>query len=412
MEIKIYNTSVNACLGTTVSIGMAGNKHYIIASGRGELFAALEGETDENSKYCLLSHENAKVLRKYFPYCAPQTTDFHRGIIALGDRLGLATPYHAQIVTGFELTPFFALHSPKETALTGRTFRNAVDDATFGAFCAKFTRPWGAEGVNLYTIEDVEAAVEAGCGILTLECGGEFEDIDFAVEVYERFCQDSENHILFSVSMTGNRTITDPAVHDETARKLTERGVKLFSFTPCLFESFQVFGANEENANMFEKRLFEHVQIAAANNYRIGIESIGYKYSILPSISRAAGGHFLARMHGASWLCGACAIAKNDPKFFRELVRTAAEITKNKEDLELNIYSVPDEELAATLDIPEIREVLHFAFGTLLRRRDEKGVVMFRDRIYESLAMYENDYGNGLISTIGRHVASLDTATG
>src|SRR5690606_30399209 len=88
-----------------------------------------------------------------------------------GDRLGLATPGHAQAAEGTGIAAVFAQQSVRENTRTGRTPQQVLDDARWGAFQAGWRDPWGADADHLKTPESIAPFLEAGYSFFTIDPG-------------------------------------------------------------------------------------------------------------------------------------------------------------------------------------------------------------------------------------------------
>ncbi|MCK4981352.1 MAG: hypothetical protein KAS17_00440, partial [Victivallaceae bacterium] len=119
------------------------------------------GDCDTITRKCPLDEHNAKVLRKLFTWTAPVSLRDRKTTIGCGDRLGLATAGHIAAAKQFEVTPVLAQQSIRELELTGRTYRQVVDDATFMVFQTGYKEGYGADGDHLKTIEDIDVALAA-----------------------------------------------------------------------------------------------------------------------------------------------------------------------------------------------------------------------------------------------------------
>jgi hypothetical protein len=114
--------------------------------------------------------ENAAFLRQFVPYTRPQTLGLNPSF-GLGDRIGSATSGHAMAVADAEgkILPVFAQQSIREMSRTGRTAREVMDDATWGAFRAGWIGPFGADADHLKTKPDVEMTAQAGFVFFTID---------------------------------------------------------------------------------------------------------------------------------------------------------------------------------------------------------------------------------------------------
>lgn len=119
-----------------------------------------------------LSPRNAAALRKYLPWLAPEPVGL-RTSAGLGDRLGLATPGHAQALrsAGGAIVPVFAQQSIREMTRTGRTPQEVMDAATWGAFEAGWRGGMGTDADHLKSTADIDYCLAAGFTGFTIDPG-------------------------------------------------------------------------------------------------------------------------------------------------------------------------------------------------------------------------------------------------
>lgn len=126
---------------------------------------------------CPIDHANAVALRQALPWLQPACLGLDASV-GCGDRLGLATPGHAQALhetlraaPGATIRPIFAQQSIREMERTRRTPTDVLDDATWGAFQAGWRGPLGADADHLKTTEHIDLCVEAGFTFFTIDPG-------------------------------------------------------------------------------------------------------------------------------------------------------------------------------------------------------------------------------------------------
>jgi tagaturonate epimerase len=119
-----------------------------------------------------MSARNAAALRTHLPWLSPEPVGL-RTSAGLGDRLGLATPGHAQALrsTGGSMAPVFAQQSIREMTRTGRSPQDVMDAATWGMFEAGWRAGTGADADHLKTTEDIDACLAAGFTWFTIDPG-------------------------------------------------------------------------------------------------------------------------------------------------------------------------------------------------------------------------------------------------
>lgn len=92
-----------------------------------------------------------------------------RPSFGFGDRLGLATPGHADAVRGTPFAPIFAQQSIREMSRTGRSPEEVMAAAESAVAGLGWTEPWGADADHLKHPEDVQRTVAAGFTFFTID---------------------------------------------------------------------------------------------------------------------------------------------------------------------------------------------------------------------------------------------------
>jgi hypothetical protein len=122
-------------------------------------------------KVCSLTHDNAVVIREIFGYTSPSVLST-KSAFGTGDRIGgaaSATPGHIRAARNYDVAVFLAQQSVRENARTGRTFRQVLDDATWGVFQEGYKRQWGADADHLMDLVSMGQAVDAGFTMFTVD---------------------------------------------------------------------------------------------------------------------------------------------------------------------------------------------------------------------------------------------------
>ena len=109
-------------------------------------------------------------------------------------------------------------------------------------------------------------------------------------------------------------------------------------------------------------------------------------------------------------------IALKAPSLFREMHQVALARFKDASKLyhvttDLrripNLEVLHDRDLPALMDQVDPRQLLHITYGFLFNAKDREGKDLFRDRFYQTLAQYEEDYWSLLERHIQKHLTSL-----
>jgi len=72
-----------------------------------------------------------------------------------------------------------------------------------------------------------------------------------------------------------------------------------------------------------------------------------------------------------------------------------------------DISKISDSGLPGLMDQDDARQVLHITYVQILQAKKADGAFRFRDRIYETLNRFEEDYCKALENHIGRHLYRL-----
>ena len=109
-------------------------------------------------------------------------------------------------------------------------------------------------------------------------------------------------------------------------------------------------------------------------------------------------------------------IALTKPSLYSEMHQFALSVFEEASKLyhvttDLNripkIETLPDQELPSFLDREDSRQLLHITYGYLLNAKGENGEQLFRDRFFQTLAQYEEEYWSLLETHIEKHLNSL-----
>jgi hypothetical protein len=422
----------------------------------------------ENCVKAPLTHENASVLRKLFPFTAPKPVLGEPRTFGLGDRLGIATPGHIRAIRRYDAFPVFAQQSIRELSLTGRTYENALDCATFAVFRENFTRGFGADGDHLKTIDEVKYALSCGYTMITLDCSehirndvGKMIDaevneayspkkgwdekysdksvllegdlkltfdaagfrrmsliygdaIEFAREIYETLIRGTG--VDFEISIDETETPTTPAQHYFVANELRAAGVLFATMAPRFCGEFQKGIDYIGDLGQFRREFDEHATIAKHFGYKISIHSGSDKFKVFPIVGELAGGRFHVKTSGTNWLEAMRLVAMKDPALYREVhhfaltafteARRYYHVTTNLGNIP-NVDKMPDGELPSLFEQSDSRQIIHITYGTILNEKADDGSYVFRDRLYRLWRDNNDAYFDLLDSHIGRHLEAL-----
>ncbi len=363
--------------------GSGAAKTLVIDSVEESLTAGFSGQIQGGLFRGPLSSGNARALRQALPHLAP--AKFGVALSAgCGDRLGICTPGHVAALTavGGKIKPVFAQQSIREMGRCGRTPRQVLDDATWGAFQGGWKGQVGADADHLHTLEDIDRCVEAGYIFYTIDpndhvnpeaenasparCEELARGLDWSKleSSYEDFLATYSGHTIeledesitlddasliramakygdalvqtmvmyrhlvskgidFEFEMAVDETDypTKPAEHVVIMSELRRLGARPVSFAPRFVGGFEK-GIEYIGDLAGLKRDFEiHAEIARVlGPYKLSLHSGSDKYSTYPLIAAATRGVVHLKTAGTSWAEALRVIARHDHQLFREVL--------------------------------------------------------------------------------------------
>jgi hypothetical protein len=349
---------------------------------------AFEGERSHHEGHSVLvgplSPRNAAALRHHLAHLTPIPLGLQPSF-GFGDRLGVATPGHIRALrrVGRGVAPLFAQQSARELLRTGRTAAEVLDAATWGAFREGWTAGVGADADHLKTTADIDAYLDAGFSMFTIDPGdyvgtvsahasiadlqAKFEGLpwtrldDRPTAAFARYVDHAfdiegrairfESHTLLGAAVkyggavahvasmyrhllarAGSRPIelevsvdeTDaPTTHAEhvyVATELRRLGVTWASLAPRLVGRFEKGVDYIGDHAAFEADWALHAAIARAlGPYKLSLHSGSDKFSIYDAVARHSRGLVHVKTAGTSWIEALRTLAAVDPRLFREV---------------------------------------------------------------------------------------------
>jgi tagaturonate epimerase len=330
--------------------------------------------------------ENALALRSALPWLKPSRFGLHTSA-GFGDRLGLATPGHVRALNavGAAINPVFAQQSIREMGRCGRTPRNVLDDATWGAFQAGWTKPVGGDADHLEQLDDINDTVAAGFVFYTLDPKAEVDSeaehadaatiqqkvealdwagldsdlatfmkryaghridlereaivleeesvlramakygpsLSHAMAMYRRLMEKGiDCEVEFAVDETDYPT--KPAEHVVVVSELKRLGMDFVSFAPRFVGRFEKGVEYIGDIEELKRDFQIHAEIARAlGPYKLSLHSGSDKYSTYPLIAEATKGVVHLKTAGTSWAEALRVIGHNDPDLMREVLALA-----------------------------------------------------------------------------------------
>jgi len=437
----------------------------VVNFGNGENPGFKGEKTAEGVIKAPLSHENADVMRKLFPFTSPSRVLGKERSFGLGDRLGIATPGHIKIFEKYDAYPVFAQQSIRELNLTNRRYEDVLDAASFAVFREGFKKEWGADGDHLKTAEDIQYALSLGFTMITLDCsehirndinaanapalpqniidkyiGKQFdigegtvlnfteEDlrvingiygkaVAFAADMYRRFLKSGKYNADFEISIDETSTPTTPLQHYFVARELIDAGVSFATMAPRFCGEFQKGVDYSGDLEQFNKEIKVHAIIARHFKYKLSIHSGSDKFSVFPAIGKETRHIFHVKTAGTNWLEAMRVVAQADPGLYREIHKYALSVfseAKKYYHVTTDLGKIPDVDSLANGDLPKLfenndsRQLIHITYGLILSRKNPGSETFtFRDKLYDLWQKHEELYNQLLFRHIGKHLDLL-----
>ena len=412
---NVYEGSVNPLAGGLVFMADEGERDVLVCSAPG----VLSGESIGACTVSPLAHEAAEALRAHFPFTKPVRVLGRDATCGVGDRLGIAAPGHIRVFEACDVTPVLAQQSMRELKFTKRTFADVIDAATFAVYRAGFRKGFGADGDHLKTLEDIAAALETGCTMITLDCSdhihkeaadapGIYGDaIVFAKRVYDAFFSGGRYDADLEISIDETDAPTSPEQHRYIAEELYARGVEFATLAPRFCGEFQKGIDYIGDLAQLEREIVAHADIAREYGYKLSIHSGSDKFSAFPLMKACLGGRFHLKTAGTNWLEAMKVVAEKDPALYREahaLALASFEAACQYYHVKTNLNSIPpletlaDGELPALFGNDDARQLIHITYGFLL---DGAGL---QERLYALWRRERQAYEDALYAHIGRHI--------
>lgn len=413
----VYPDSVNELDGGLVFLADAGKNDVLVSSCK----KAFRGWDCGDYIVAPLTHENAEVLRKLFPFTAPVPVLSRPQSCGVGDRLGVAGDGLLRVFKECDVAPVLAQQSVRELTLTGRDFSNVLDAASFAVFRAGYKKGFGADGDHLKTFADIDDALRLGFTMITLDCSehihkdGETDEaiygaaIAFAIRVWKLFFESGRYPAELEISIDETDTPTTPAQHRYIAEALQSAGVRFASLAPRFCGEFQKGVDYRGDLAQFESELAAHAAIAEELGYKLSIHSGSDKFSVFPIIAKHCE-RFHLKTAGTNWLEAMRVCAVKEPALYREAHAFALEkfeeatkyyhVTTDLGNIP-SLDSLPDAELPALFEQDDARQLIHITYGFILSNP------ALRSALFAFWRREKDAYADALYRHIGRHIALI-----
>ncbi len=414
-----------------------------------------EGALTGGLLLCPCTHANRLALNAALPWTAPRALGRTAATIGLGDRLGTMGAAQLAGLSGTRLLPVPAQQSMREMSLTGRTFDDVIDAASFAALCAGWRAGFGADGDHLKCMGDIRAAVAAGCSMITLDCSdvlnlqletrGEQEgatiaryrgdvalrslniDADeaalrqtmrvydgavaYAAEVWREILQPAGREIDFELSLDETSERTTPLAHYYVSDALSRRGVTLTSLAPRFVGKFHKGVDYIGSTEAFAADLAMHARIADLFGHKLSLHSGSDKFSIFGLVAPATGGRFHLKTSGTSWLVAVRTLARHEPGLYRRIHACAREHFGQARayyhvDAEPgripNAAALSDARLPGLFDLDDSRQLIHITYGYLIGPQSP-----LRKAIFAALTRQKSAVDEAVRAHIRTHAEAL-----
>ena len=474
-EAEIYPDSVHKSGNNVIMLGRNSEKRFllVVVSNKAKMPAGFAGEVIElfNGGAAVvgeLDAANAKALRNLFPWCAPKSLRLERTTMGCGDRLGLASRGHIQACRKYALSPVLAQQSMRELTMTGRTFQNVVDDATFMVYECDFRDGYGADGDHLKKICDIDVALAAGMPMITLDlsevmnaAAGDWNEdeinssfaalsadtqkrviadyagksfvigrhtveideltakrcsvmydaaLDFALEVYKHLQSKRGEEFDLEISIDETTSPTLPSHHLYIARELRLRGIEFSSLAPRFVGEFQKAVDYIGDLAEFDRQFACHADIAKNyGNYKISVHSGSDKFAVYPTVGRETGGFLHLKTAGTSWLVAVEVISRCEPEFYRDMHKCALE---NFNDM-LKLYHIT----ADITKIPALDTLSDAELPALMDMPEARQLLhitygpiltsALRERFFKAMHKFEKEYDAAILRHFDKHITLL-----
>lgn len=272
-----------------------------------------------------------------------------------------------------------------------------VLETSYAAIQSKYSQPFTLEGLTLHFDEPTLLRALAKYG----------RAIAHTVTIARALNQQrTQGGYDLEMSVDETDTPTSTYEHFFIASELLERNLPVVSLAPRFVGKFQKGVDYMGDLDEFERELAGHVAIMKHfAHYKLSVHTGSDKFSIYPIVSQHASGWVHVKTAGTSYLEALRVMAKVKPILFRQMLDDARghfEHDRKSYFLDAELSKVPvgseviDADLPGLLDQFDARQVLHVAFGTILKS--------YGDEIRPCLAEHEVEYRAGLERHFVRHL--------
>ena len=392
-----------------------------------------------------LDRKTGEVLRREFPWTAPSRVLALRKTVGVGDRLDLCLPGTLDAFRESDAVPMAVQQSPRELSLSGRSWEEALDAASFAVYREGYTGPWGACADRLQSFQEIEAALAAGYTCLSVDCapllgGGEapteelrelYQGRTFSAEgkqiVFDRLtledcCREFGQVIILlsevfysyvqragvdlEILLNEAETPTGAAGLYFLANELCRRGVAFQAVCPRLELPLEAAAPLDGEAESLRQELELLSAVSRCFGFKLSFRCLEHKPELIGLLGEVTGARLHACLGGLGWLEAMRLLAREEPVLFRlvyGLSLTALPIARQSFPSSLDETALPalegleDPALPALLTQPPVRQLMELTYGQVLHSQlKDRLLTFFRSRASELSAQMKNQVRSSL----------------
>jgi hypothetical protein len=405
----LYPLSVTLDSKTIFFIGKDSSVKYLFMLGDKKNTSLFDGEVQKNVlfrnkgyilKKNFLTYENLVKLKKIFPHLNPKRCT-NRKSLGTGDRLGLVSAAHVKSFENKDIFPVLAQQSARELKRTERSWKDVINDATWGYFESGSRKPFGADADHVKATDDLKKSADCGFNMFTADPSDYIQEVSYMskekieelysqtdnvkalekkylgknIEINKKkyhFDKDKLIPIIvkyskainyvsflyeflkgykrdgfdFEVSMDEIADPTTPTEHIFIVTQLLDSGVYFKNLALCFIGRWEKAIDYMGDLELFKSELKKHAEIARYfGTYKLSLHSGSEKFSTYKAFSKFTEGNFHIKTAGTSYLEALRTIAEISPDLFRKIyVFSLKCFEKDRESyyLSTDIKNLPD----------------------------------------------------------------------
>ena len=204
-----------------------------------------------------------------------------------------------------------------------------------------------------------------------------YEAILHTSEIYNHLKANCGDNFDLEIALDETTFPTWPESHFFIVNELKNMGVKLSSFAPHFIGSFKRCLDYSGNLNEFTEHFEKHAEIAKEfGGYKISIHDGSNKFKIYPIVNKLTKGHFHLKTSAISWIEAIRTLAVKDSALFRviyqQIIKNYEQNEKYYKNANIKIKNIPNidmiynEDLSASVDNDEFKQLLSISYGSVL----------------------------------------------